>query len=90
MDFKSKVTLYTDLIDAYQPFDAVEVHPVARITDNEFEPCEESEADLFAVYIHLPEEGLQCIADCDTRETAEALKDLLDITGRMFVVENED
>jgi hypothetical protein len=82
VSFTGKTYLYTVLmnIDRYG-WDTLEVHPVKNIsTDSEstqFEQCEPNEADMWSVYIHMPDQGLECIADCDSESTANDLVTLI-------------
>lgn len=61
-------------------YDAFEVHPVAEYTGKDgqtyCEVCEESEAHFWSVYGHLPEGGIECLADYRTREFAEEIQQL--------------
>lgn len=87
------IELYTELMDQGTPFDEIEVHGVRDIykdvKDAEegtcFEQCEDSEAEMWSVYIHIPDNGLECIADCETKELAEALRGMLLIAGKLFI-----
>ncbi|MEC4685404.1 MAG: hypothetical protein VST71_06705 [Nitrospirota bacterium] len=75
-------------------FDAFEVHPVAYLPlhpkdmvavckREAVEICEEEDADFWSVYGHLPEGGVRCLADCDSKEGAEYIKAALEsVTGR--------
>lgn len=97
LQFNSQITLYNDLMGESTTFDYVEVHPVKEekdyILDNGeiselgsfYEQCEEHEAEMWSIYIHMPENGIECIADCDTKETANALADMLLKTGKLFI-----
>lgn len=73
-----------------QPFDAVEIHPCKIVGNDEkngkdiVEQCEPDEEDFWGVYIHVPDMGLECIADAATREDAEALANLLMYAGKNF------
>lgn len=69
-----------------QRFDNYEIHPVIGL-DKENQPtkdetkivaydqCAEDDPDLFmwSVYGHLPEGGIECIADCASKEDAELI-----------------
>lgn len=69
-----------------QRFDNYEIHPVValdkdnRPTKDEakivgYDQCAEDDPDLFmwSVYGHLPEGGIECIADCASKEDAELI-----------------
>lgn len=59
-------------------FDAYEVHPCREISPGVVEQCDEGEQpDFWSVYIHLVSGGLQCIADCNSEQDAQALVDIL-------------
>lgn len=78
VDFSSKISFYLDVLNNKSlAFDAVEIHPCQSI-DNYVEQCEPEEAHFWSVYFHIAGEGLTCIADCDTQETAIALETLLE------------
>lgn len=65
-------------------WDDTEVSPVHYIGDKgedgiqHMETCEEEEADLYSVYLHQLEGGVQCIADLPTKELAEQLAQLIE------------
>ncbi len=68
-------------------FDAFEVHPVKKVDGGDspydcFEQCEENDPELYAwaVYGHVPDKGLECLADCPSKETAELVKTALETT----------
>lgn len=84
--FDSKVTLYNLVISS--PFDDTEVHPLANASEVEGDTTwvivdDEAETEMWGVYVHT-EQGIECVADCNTRETAEALADMLLKAGRFF------
>lgn len=69
-----------------QRFDNYQVHPVVALDkDNQptkdeanivgYDQCAEDDPDLFmwSVYGHLPEGGIECIADCTSKEDAELI-----------------
>lgn len=66
----------TDLLINFYPqeaaivWDAVEVHPVYEDGEGTAEICEEGDQTYFSVYLHLPEGGINCIADFPTIELA--------------------
>ena len=67
-------------------FGAFEVHPVKKVDGGDspydcFEQCEENDPELcaWAVYGHVPDKGLECLADCPSKETAELVKTALKI-----------
>lgn len=61
---------------ANKQIDAFEVHPV-RAVDESYEQCEPKDADFWSVYVHYPNEGLRCIADCTTEKAATDLATLI-------------
>ena len=87
--FLSSVTLYSDLMDEHDTFDALVSYPVKNISTDpsqtQFEQCDEDEAEMWSIFIHLPDGGLECIADCDTFETAISLERMLRIAGTKFI-----
>ncbi|MDA8106110.1 MAG: hypothetical protein M0Z71_12125 [Nitrospiraceae bacterium] len=67
-------------------FDSFEVHPVKKVDGGDspydcFEQCEGNDPELhaWAVYGHVPEKGLECLADCPSKEKAELVKNSLEI-----------
>jgi hypothetical protein len=67
-------------------FDTFETHPVKKVDGGDspydcFEQCEEddSEIHVWAVYGHIHGKGLECLADCPSKETAELVKTALEI-----------
>jgi|SRR4051812_833671 hypothetical protein len=72
--------------DEGTPFDTIEIHPcmvVGMIDSVEMiEECDEDKAEFWGIYVHIPEHGLECIADAATKQTAEALKTLLLTVGK--------
>lgn len=69
-------------------FDNYEIHPVVALDkDNQptkdeskivgYDQCADDDPDLFmwSVYGHLPEGGIECIADCASKEDAELIHD---------------
>jgi hypothetical protein len=71
--------------DEIPRFDSFEIHGVAPAGDeqgNYLEPVEESEAELWSLYGHLPGHGLKSIGTFPTREQAEAI--YAAITGRPY------
>ncbi len=67
-------------------FDAFAVHSVKKVDGVDspydcFEQCEEGDPDLhvWAVYGHIPDKGLECLADCPSKEKAEFVKTSLEI-----------
>jgi hypothetical protein len=67
-------------------FDAFEVHPVKKVDGGDspydcFEQCEEGDPELhaWAVCGHVPGKGLECLADCPSKEAAEVVKTALEI-----------
>ncbi len=67
-------------------FGSFEIHPVKKVDGGDspydcIEQCEEGDPELhaWAIYGRRPESGLECLADCPSKETAEFLKSALDI-----------
>jgi hypothetical protein len=67
-------------------FDGFEVHPVKKVDGGDspydcFEQCEENDPELYAwaVYGHVVDKGLECIADCPSKEMSELVKAALEI-----------
>jgi hypothetical protein len=67
-------------------FDAFETHPVKKVDGGDspydcFEQCEPDDPEIYAwaVYGHTKGEGIECLADCATREKAEFIKAALEI-----------
>lgn len=60
-------------------FDNIEIQPVCFCGPDkkEVEVCEEADADFWSLYVHRPNEGVTCIADCETRKLAEELETLI-------------
>ena len=55
------------------PFDAYEIH-ACKDYGGYIEPVEdESEADFWSLYGHIPGRGLECIGDFNTRQQAEEI-----------------
>lgn len=80
----SKINPLTPLLNTYifSPFEVpnfshFEIDPVME-GDGFTERCEPHEADYWGVYVRLTEGGASCIADCATKEAAEALVTLLE------------
>lgn len=77
------------------PFDNYEISPCRRFDDAglpdpnglTFEVCEPHEADVWTLYGHLPEGGVEAIGDFATREDAEAT--FQRITGISFGTHDE-
>lgn len=73
----------TDLLINFYPqeaaivWDAVEVHPVYEDGEGTAEVCEEGEQTFYSVYLHLPEGGINCIADLATKELAMQFAELI-------------
>lgn len=89
------IELYTELMDSGTTFDEIEVHGVRDLYKEQdaeyrekhgtcFEQCDDSEAEMWSVYIHIPDNGLECIADCETKEQAEKLQGMLYLAGKLF------
>lgn len=58
-----------------EPFDGYEIHGVAEYTDGAGNPfCEQvpdEQAQCWSLFGHLPEGGLECVGDFETRQLAE-------------------
>jgi hypothetical protein len=65
-----------------EEWNAVEVEPVCYLNKEDHtqgcEVCEESEADFYSVYLRQSCGGVQCIADCTTKERADAFAALIE------------
>lgn len=92
-DYKNQFDGIAFLLPPTDPFDAFEIHPVKDITRDgdegtHFEQCEEQEAELWSVYVHyIPSDrvvGVECIADCKTKEQAETLVDTLQKLCKLY------
>jgi hypothetical protein len=58
------------------PFDAYEIHGCHEIAENGHtwtEQCEDSEAQFFTLFGHIPDGGVDAIGDFKTRELAEQI-----------------
>lgn len=61
-----------------KPYDNYEISPCTRTEESDspgkfhYEVCEPHEADVWTLYGHLPEGGVEAIGDFATREHAEA------------------
>src|SRR5207244_3167398 len=70
------------------PFDNYEISPCRRYEEPDcpgkfyFEVCDPNESDVWTLYGHIPDEGVQPIGDFDTREHAEEVFER--ITGIRF------
>lgn len=60
-----------------KPLDAIEVHGCMLVDNGAVEQTSDEFAQFYSVYAHLRDGGLVCVADCSTRDAANALKDLL-------------
>ena len=71
-----------------KPYDNYEISPCTRTEEPDkpglyyFEVCEPHEADVWTLYGHLPEGGVEAIGDFATREAAE--QTFQRITGNPF------
>lgn len=91
--FKSKITLYPESFDTGTTFDEIEIHPchvIGKDKDGKeiVEQCEYEQAEFWSLYLHIPESGLCCIADCDTDDTAQHLRDFLMLAGHLLICED--
>jgi len=66
------------------PYDAYEIHGVVAVNaqDMIYEPVEDTEAELWTLYGHVPGQGVEAIGDFRTREHAEEV--FARITGRRY------
>lgn len=67
------------------PFDDYEIHGVKEFRENGMKWCEQvddSEAEFWSLYGHIPGGGLDCIGDFNTRRYAEEI--YARITGRSY------
>lgn len=66
------------------PYDAYEIHGVAAVNaqDMIYEPVEDTEAEPWTLYGHVPGQGVEAIGDFRTREYAEEV--FARITGRRY------
>jgi hypothetical protein len=67
------------------PFDDYEIHGVKEFHETGMKWCEQvddSEAQFWSLYGHIPGEGLECIGDFKTRQHAEEI--FARITGRSY------
>lgn len=69
-------------------FDNVEVHPCREVAPGMYDQCEPHEADIWGVFIHMPEMGLECIADCKTETLASQFAEIILMAGRQFLRED--
>lgn len=63
------------------PWDELEIHAVKDYPNGDFSLLEETSEEtptMWSVYIHLVAGGLECIADCETKEDATELVCLLE------------
>lgn len=70
-------------------YDATEITPCAidfydpdDPKKQSVEPCEPEDADMWSVYLHLKEGGVECIADCATEEDAIFVAQAIDFQQR--------
>lgn len=62
------------------PFDDYEIHPCKDYGDFVERVKDESEAEFWSLYGHIPNQGVLCIGDFKTRQHAEEV--LQRITGK--------
>lgn len=67
-------------------YDALEIHPMKdnasemdEIEDDStyFEACEPDEAEIWTVFLHYREGGIEALTDCDTKEMALSVAGVL-------------
>ena len=59
-----------------EPFDDYEIHPCIELHENGHtwvEQCEEHEAQMWSVFGHIPNGGVECIGDFKSRKLAEEI-----------------
>lgn len=79
--FQNRIDLYK--LDGITSFDNVEVHGCREFKEQGYtEQCDDKDAQFWSVYVHIPDLGVMCIADCDTKELAEQLQTLLLLTAK--------
>ncbi len=54
-----------------------EVHPIWEDKDGNCDVVDEGKEHYFSVYVHFLEGGVSCIADCEKKEDAVALADMI-------------
>ena len=66
------------------PYDAYEIHGVAAVNaqDTIYEPVEDADAEMWSLYGHVPDLGVEAIGDFRTRQHAEEV--FARITGRRY------
>ena len=70
----------TTTIPAPARFDGYEIAPVCRVQGHDaYEICTPSEAEYWTLYGHIPGEGVDAVADRQTKEQCEEL--LYRLTG---------
>ena len=75
------------------PFDNYEINPCRRFEEPNkpgfyfYEVCKPQEADCWTLYGHIPGQGVEAIADCETIEQAEELYQR--ISGESFDTHNQ-
>ena len=93
INFEGKICLFSDLIDDGTPVDAIEIQPVRYFDINgdkdQVEPCEEGQEDFWSVYIHIPDNGVECIADVDSKQTAILLRDAIVKISNAWIKESD-
>jgi hypothetical protein len=81
LEFRSRVTLYSLLIDKDGIWTDIEIDPVRNVDGGAeqtyWEVCDEEGAEMWSVYRRLEEGGCECIADCDTKESAITVRDFI-------------
>lgn len=76
----------------YPTFDNFEVHGCKEFSSGKspfkesyVEQVDDDEAEFWSVYIHIVGGGLECIADCPTKEIALSLTNLLEACCKRYV-----
>lgn len=57
-----------------KPFQDIKINGCAEVAPDVIEACEDSEAEFWSVYLHLENGEWFCIADCGTKQEAEAFE----------------
>lgn len=77
----SRFKIIQEMDKMNESFDGFEVHPNKEYFGEDYESfveqCEESEAEFYSIYTHNVAGGLWCIMDCETKQDAENMVELL-------------
>ncbi|MFZ1806394.1 MAG: hypothetical protein WAU36_04185 [Cyclobacteriaceae bacterium] len=72
-----------------QPFNAIEIHPCKLIDEHNVQQCEPQEAQIWSLYIHLCQGGLECIADFASEDLANNFRNFLNSFKTLYTSESE-